>query len=109
MDRINIGNAKVAGTEDDLNLTDNQYSVAIPVFQVAYVIFGVPSNMILPRVRPSLYIPLIMMLWGSVVACMAAIQSPGQLHALRFLLGITETRYSPSVLSMLSMWYRRNE
>ena len=109
MDRTNIGNAKVAGMAEDLSLTDNQYSVAILVFQVAYVVFGVPSNMILPRVRPSLYIPFIMILWGSVVACMAAIQTPGQLHALRFVLGITEAGYSPAVLFMLSMWYRRNE
>lgn len=109
MDRTNIGNAKVAGMEEDLHLTNNQYSVAILVFQVAYVVFGVPSNMILPRVRPSLYIPFIMILWGSVVACMAAIQTPGQLHALRFVLGITEAGYSPAVLFMLSMWYRRNE
>lgn len=109
MDRTNIGNAKVAGMEDDLSLTSNQYSAAILVFQVAYVVFGVPSNMILPRVRPSLYIPFIMILWGTVVACMAAIQNAGQLHALRFLLGITEAGFSPAVLFMLSMWYRRNE
>lgn len=94
--------------QDDLNLTDGQYSVAVLLFQVAYVLFGVPSNMILPRVRPSLYIPFIIVLWDSVVACMAAIQTPGQLHALRFVLGIMEAGYSPAVLFMLSMWYRRN-
>ena len=109
MDRTNIGNAKVAGMDVDLNLTDNQYSLAIIVFQVAYVVFGVPSNMILPRVRPSIYIPAIIIFWGTVVACLAAVQTPGQLLACRFILGIAEAGFSPAVLFMLSMWYRRNE
>jgi hypothetical protein len=59
MDRSNIGNAKIAGMEEDLNLSDTQYSLAINLFQVSYIIFSVPSNMILARVRPSIYIPTI--------------------------------------------------
>lgn len=109
MDRTNIGNAKIAGMDDALNLTDNQYSLAIILFQIAYVVFGVPSNMLLSRMRPSRYIPTIVFLWGGVVACLAAIQTPAQLLAIRFLLGIAEAGYAPAVLFMISMWYRRRE
>jgi hypothetical protein len=59
MDRSNIGNAKIAGMEEDLDLSDTQYSLAINLFQVSYIVFSVPSNMILARVRPSIYIPTI--------------------------------------------------
>ena len=109
MDRTNIGNAKVAGMEDALSLTDNEYSLAIILFQIAYVFAGVPSNMLLSRLRPSRYIPSIVFLWGGVVACLAAINTPAQLLAVRFLLGIAEAGYSPAVLFMISMWYRRGE
>jgi hypothetical protein len=56
MDRSNIGNAKIAGMEEALNLSDTQYSLAINLFQVSYIVFSVPSNMILARMRPSIYI-----------------------------------------------------
>ena len=128
MDRTNIGNAKVAGMDDALNLSDNEYSLAIILFQIAYVCFGVPSNMLLSRMRPSRYIPTIVFvsltpllhpetvqmliccqLWGGVVACLAAINTPAQLLAIRFLLGACEAGYAPAVLFMISMWYRRRE
>ncbi|KAF2821223.1 MFS transporter-like protein, partial [Ophiobolus disseminans] len=109
MDRSNIGNAKIAGMEEALNLSDTQYSLAINLFQVSYIIFSVPSNMILARVRPSIYIPSIMFLWGIVVAAKAAIKSPAHLWGLRFALGALEAGFSPAVLHIFSMWYKKNE
>lgn len=109
MDRSNIGNAKIAGMEDDLSLTDSQYSLAINMFQVSFITCSVPSNMILSRVRPSIYIPTIMFLWGIVVAAMAAIKSPSHLWGLRFALGALEAGFAPAVLQIFSTWYRKSE
>ncbi|KAH3911775.1 hypothetical protein HBI56_139450 [Parastagonospora nodorum] len=109
MDRTNIGNAKIAGMEEALNLSDTQYSLAINLFQVSYIVFSVPSNMILARMRPSRYIPTIMFLWGIVVAAKAAINTPAQLWGLRFALGALEAGFSPAVLHIFSMWYRKTE
>ncbi|OAL02844.1 MFS transporter-like protein [Phaeosphaeriaceae sp. SRC1lsM3a] len=109
MDRSNIGNAKIAGMEDDLDLSDTQYSLAINLFQVSYIIFSVPSNMVLARVRPSIYISTIMFLWGIVVAAKAAIRTPAQLWGLRFALGALEAGFSPAVFHIFSMWYRKSE
>ena len=39
-----IGNAKIAGMQDDLNLSSNDYSIALVVFFVGYVVFEVPSK-----------------------------------------------------------------
>lgn len=44
MDRTNIGNAKVAGMNEDLALSDQEYSLAIVVFMVGYIIGQVPSK-----------------------------------------------------------------
>jgi MFS family permease len=109
MDRSNIGNAKIAGMQTALSLTDTQYSLAINLFQIAYIVFSVPSNMLLARMRPSLYIPGIMFLWGIVVAAKAAIRTPAQLWGLRFALGALEAGFSPAVFHIFSMWYRRQE
>lgn len=39
-----IGNAKVSGMVNDLNMTSNDYSVALVVFFVGYVVCQVPSK-----------------------------------------------------------------
>ncbi|KAL8783250.1 MAG: hypothetical protein Q9213_004762 [Squamulea squamosa] len=109
VDRTNIGNAKIAGMQDDLHLSSGQYSISLIVFFVSYVIFEVPSNLILSRSRPSIFLPTIMILWGTVTCCMAVVQSYRQLVALRFVLGILEAGFAPGVLLILSSWYKREE
>lgn len=49
--------------------------------------------MILARLRPSLYIPTLMFLWGTCATCLGAVQTKEQLWAIRFLLGITEAGF----------------
>lgn len=43
---------------DELNMTSTDYSIALLVFFISYVLFEAPSNMILTRVRPSIYMPV---------------------------------------------------
>ncbi|VTT60581.1 unnamed protein product [Fusarium fujikuroi] len=109
LDRSNLGAANVAGMNKTLNLSDQDYYHAIVTFQVAYVISGTPSNMILVRLRPSLYIPAIMFLWGTCATFLGAVQSREQLWAVRFLLGVTEAGFAPGVMFMFSCWYKREE
>lgn len=65
--------------------------------------------MVLSRVRPSIWIPTLMVFWGSVSALMALVNTPAQLIGVRFLLGVTEAGFSPAVLFIISTWYRRHE
>ncbi|KAK5114944.1 hypothetical protein LTR62_002103 [Meristemomyces frigidus] len=109
MDRTNIGNAKVAGMTKDLKMDSNQYSISLVVFFITYVIFEVPSNLILSKTRPSRFLPTIMTLWGIATACMALVQSYHQLLALRLVIGILEAGFAPGILLILSSWYRKNE
>ncbi|KAF2024238.1 MFS general substrate transporter [Setomelanomma holmii] len=109
MDRSNIGNAKIAGMEEALNLSDTQYSLAINLLQVSYIIFSVPSNMILAHMRPSIYIPTIMFLLAIVVAAKAAMRTPAHLRGLRVALDGLEAGFSPAVFHVFSMWYRKSE
>ena len=94
---------------DDLNLSSNEYSLAIVVFFISYIVFEIPSNLILAYTRPSIYLPAIMVLWGALACSTAAVQSFQSLAAVRFLLGILEAGYPVGVSLLLSSWYKRGE
>lgn len=53
----------------------------------------IPSNMILGKTRPSLYLPGCMVAWGIVSAATGAVQDFSGLAACRFFLGCTEAPY----------------
>jgi hypothetical protein len=60
VDRANIGNAKIAGMETDLNLQGMQYNVAVTTFFVSYGLLEVPSNIVLKLMRPSRWIAILL-------------------------------------------------
>ena len=41
-----IGNAKIAGMSEDLELDSQRYSIALVVFFIGYVVFEVPSKLV---------------------------------------------------------------
>lgn len=64
IDRTNIGNAKVAGMSHDLNLSATDYATALSIFFIGYLLNEIPSNMVLSRSRPSLFLPALMFTWS---------------------------------------------
>ena len=66
IDRSNIGNAKIAGMNDELGLTGSQYNIALTVFFFPYAFFEIPSNIVLKLMRPSWWISILVVLWGTV-------------------------------------------
>ena len=59
-------------------------------FFISYLVCEVPANMILTRVRPSLFLPGLGILWGGFAMVMAATHNWSQLAGIRFLLGVAE-------------------
>ena len=72
-----------------LNTSEYQYTIALMLYFVAYIIFETPSNYALKRTSPSRWIALIIFLWGLVMMAHGAIHNFEQLAAMRFLLGAT--------------------
>ena len=64
LDRINIGNARIQGMEDDLHMKGHQYNIALFIFFIPYILLEVPSNLILKKIAPSWWISGIMFFWG---------------------------------------------
>jgi len=109
LDRGNIGNAKIAGMEDDLNLSGPQYSLCATVFFFTYCAFEVPSNLLLKRFRPSVWLPAIMVAWGTVMTLMGVVQNYHGLLIARIFLGVAESGLYPGVAYYLTMWYVTEE
>jgi hypothetical protein len=64
LDRTSIGNARIQGLEADLNMKGNDYNIALFIFFVPYIILDVPLNILMKRLRPSLYLGGLVVSWG---------------------------------------------
>jgi len=109
LDRVNIGNAKVAGLERDIGLTPDQYSWALSIFFIGYIIAETPSQMLLKLVGPRRWISMCMLLWGTLTMLLAACKSASSLYATRFFLGIFEAALFPGAVFVISLFYSRGE
>ncbi|KAI9794954.1 MAG: hypothetical protein M1833_007328 [Piccolia ochrophora] len=109
LDRVNIGNAVIYGLEKDIGLRGNQYNIALTVFFVPYVIFEFPSNLLLKRFKPQIWLSLSMFLFGLVMTCQGLVQNFSGLVATRFFLGLAESGVFPGCFYLMSMWYTRKE
>ncbi|KAL2183949.1 MFS general substrate transporter [Thermothelomyces heterothallicus CBS 203.75] len=109
LDRTNIGNAKIAGLNKDLDLSTGEYNATLTIFFVSYAVFEPLSNILLKRLRPSIYIPIIMILWGASMLGMGFVYNWSGLMAARWFLGLAEAGLFPGVNYYLSCWYKRSE
>ncbi|QLL31852.1 hypothetical protein HG536_0C00190 [Torulaspora globosa] len=110
LDRTNIASARLGGLEEDLNLTSTQYQTAISILFIGYITMQIPANIILNRLgKPSVFITVIMTVWGIISTCTGAVQSYGGLLAVRILLGFVESGFFGCCLYYLSCWYTKKE
>ncbi|KAI0634510.1 MFS general substrate transporter [Trametes polyzona] len=108
VDRGNIGNAKLQGLLTQLNLTGEKYNIALTMFYLSYLIFNVPANLVLKKLRPSRWLPGLTLAWGIVATLMGLVKTYPQLVGARVCLGIAESGMSPGIYYLLSMWYPRH-
>ncbi|MBR0717313.1 MFS transporter [Bradyrhizobium liaoningense] len=104
LDRINIGFAQLQ-MKQTLPFSDATYGLGAGIFFVGYMIFEVPSNLLLERIGVRKTMLRIMFAWGVVAAAMAFVQTPFQFYVARFLLGIFEAGFLPGVILYLTYWY----
>ncbi|KAJ7224133.1 major facilitator superfamily domain-containing protein [Mycena pura] len=93
----------------NLHMTDTQYLIALTVFFFSYAIFEVPSNVFLKRLRPSIWLSLLMLLWGVMMTVQGLVHNFGGLVGMRWMLGTFEAGLFPGVNYYLSCWYKRSE
>lgn len=104
MDRMNIGFAQLQMGQD-LGLNPSVYGFVAGIFFVGYVLFEVPSNILLNRIGARRTIVRIMVCWGVVSIATMFVKTPFQLGVARFLLGVFEAGLFPGVIFYLKHWY----
>ncbi|KAI9493037.1 major facilitator superfamily domain-containing protein [Zychaea mexicana] len=109
LDRSTLGNAVLDNFEEDVGITPDQFNTCITVFYAGFLIFQVPSNILLKRLTARRWLPLLMTIWGIIACLHATASSYAQLLVLRFLLGVFESGFFPGVLFFLTLFYKKDE
>ncbi|KAJ5585516.1 uncharacterized protein N7459_005316 [Penicillium hispanicum] len=108
LDRSNIGNAKIAGMEEDLSLDGKRYAWLLTIFYISYTVFEFQALM-WKIIKPHQWAAFVVFSWGLVATCQAATENWQGMMALRFLMGAFEAGFGPGVPYLLSFFYRRHE
>jgi len=104
LDRVNVGFAKLQML-GDLSFSNTVYGIGAGIFFLGYVIFEVPSNILMHKIGAKVWIARIMISWGLIGAAMAFVQTATKFYILRFLLGVAEAGFIPGVLLYLTYWF----
>ncbi|PQV44388.1 MFS transporter [Paraburkholderia sp. BL21I4N1] len=104
LDRVNVGFAKLQ-MQSDLGFSDAAYGVGAGIFFLGYVLFELPSNLMLPKIGARKTFFRILVLWGMTSACMLFVRNVPMFYGMRFLLGVFEAGFAPGMIFYLSRWY----
>jgi MFS transporter, ACS family, tartrate transporter len=104
LDRVNVGFAAF-GMNHAIGLTSAMFGFGGGLFFLSYLLFEVPSNLILYRVGARVWIARVMISTGLVSAASAFVTGPRSFYALRFLLGASEAGFFPGIILYLSLWF----
>jgi ACS family tartrate transporter-like MFS transporter len=103
LDRVNISFAALTMNRD-LGIGDSLFGLAAGIFFIGYLIFAVPSNLVLVRVGARRWIAVLMVVWGVLSGSMAFVHGPAMYLTLRFLIGAAEAGFFPGVILYLTQW-----
>ncbi|OLN97642.1 putative transporter C1683.12-like protein 3 [Colletotrichum chlorophyti] len=110
LDRSNIGNARVAGMDEDLQTRpqwDGWYDWTLTAFYISYISFEWMS--LLWKLIPAhIYVSMIVLSWGLTASLQAVSVSYPMLIFLRVLLGIGEAGFT-GIPFYLSFFFKREE
>ncbi len=108
LDRVNIGFAALE-MNADLALSAEVFGLLSGIFFLGYVLFEIPSNMIMSKVGARFWIARIMLTWGIIEILTGFVQNSTHLYIARFLLGIAEAGFFPGIILYFTYWFRSKE
>ena len=108
LDRIN-GSFAALQMNEALGFSSAVYGLGAGIFFISYVMFEVPSNLILHRVGVRPWIARIMITWGIASSSMMFVQGATSFYVLRFVLGAAEAGFFPGIILYLTRWFPAGE
>jgi sugar phosphate permease len=104
LDRSNLGNAKLAGLADDIDISGSRYAWLGNSFYIAYIIFQF-NTLGWKIFKPHKWVTFVVLFWGSVSTLQAVCTSWQGLMACRFFLGWAETMFGPGIPLYFTFFY----
>ena len=104
IDRSNISFAKLQ-MQGSLGMSELTYGLGASLFFIGYLLFEVPSNVLLHRYGAPRWMARIMLTWGIVTVLLAFTRNAPMFYVLRFLLGASEAGLYPGVIYYLTLWF----
>lgn len=104
LSRTNLANMHVV-LMGDMNMSEFQFGFALGIFYISYVIFQLPSNLFLERMRINIWLAILLASWGCITMLSVFITGPSSLMAVRFFLGITEAGLFPGIVYYITLWF----
>ena len=109
-DKTTISYTAVMGMRQDTHLKGQDYSNVAMMFYIGFLAAEFPTQYLAQRIsRLGKYLGANVMLWGVVLASMAACSSYAGLMICRALLGVFEAPVAPILVLIISMWYKKEE
>jgi hypothetical protein len=106
IDRINIAFAALTMNRE-LSITSQQFGLLAGIFFVGYVIFEVPSNLLMHKIGARIWIARILVTWGIIATLTGFAHNVTELCVARFLLGVAEAGFFPGIVLYLTYWFRQ--
>ncbi|KAH7037543.1 major facilitator superfamily transporter [Microdochium trichocladiopsis] len=106
LDQTNISNAYVSGMKEDLGMNANEINLIDVAWTCGYVIGQIPSQIVLTKVRPSIWVPSCELVWTMLTFCLAAAKTSNHVIAIRFFVGLAESIFYPAAHTILGSWYQ---
>jgi sugar phosphate permease len=104
LDRINVGFARLQMVKD-LGFSDAAYGFGAGIFYLGYLLFEIPSNLLLERIGARNTFARITILWGFTSMATMLVRTAEWFYFLRFLLGAFEAGLLPGAVLYLTYWF----
>jgi MFS family permease len=94
-----VGNAKILGLEKDIGVSNSQYANGLAIFFAFYIAAELPSNLVLKKFSPRIWLAFLTCAWGIIGMCLGFIRNYGGLLTVRAFLGLAEGGLLPGMMA----------
>ncbi|KAL5362006.1 major facilitator superfamily domain-containing protein [Aspergillus floccosus] len=105
IDKTNVGFVATSTFIEDANLKPDDIPNSLSLFSATYVPLQPISSMIGRLVGPKWWIATLMIVWGSICIAHIGVNSSATFLALRLLLGMGESGFTPICFYYMSLFY----
>ncbi|XP_014562681.1 hypothetical protein COCVIDRAFT_83609 [Bipolaris victoriae FI3] len=108
IDRANIGNAKIAGMEKELNLIGQRFNICVWVFNLGYLVAGIPLQIAFKHYGPK-SLCVMMFFWGITVIGQGNVKRWEEMVVCRLLTGFAEAAFISGCAYLIGAYYSKRE